>query len=77
MSAARSPATGRGRRRQRILLTGEIPSPTDPPSGCRFRTRCRRAQGLCAAADPAPPPGDLRHGAACHFPLAEPPTVTS
>ncbi|MFD5838695.1 ABC transporter ATP-binding protein [Streptomyces collinus] len=68
LSAAPSPAAG-GRRRQRILLTGELPSPADPPSGCRFRTRCPRVRDLCAETAPPPPPGAPLHGAACHFPL--------
>lgn len=75
LSAAPSPVAGGGRKRQRILLTGDIPSPADPPSGCRFRTRCRRVRDLCAVAVPAPPPGAPRHGAACHFPLEETPAV--
>ncbi|MGI5365426.1 dipeptide/oligopeptide/nickel ABC transporter ATP-binding protein [Streptomyces sp. A244] len=70
LSAAPSPVAG-GRRRQRILLTGELPSPADPPSGCRFRTRCPRVRDLCAESVPTPPPGAPLHGAACHFPLDE------
>jgi oligopeptide transport system ATP-binding protein len=76
LSAAPSPAAGGGRTRQRIVLTGEIPSPAAPPSGCRFRTRCRRARDLCAEELPAPPPPGPVHGAACHFPLEETPPVT-
>ncbi|MFJ4240499.1 ABC transporter ATP-binding protein [Streptomyces iakyrus] len=70
LSAAPSPVAG-GRRRQRILLTGELPSPADPPSGCRFRTRCPRVRDLCAESVPTSPPGAPLHGAACHFPLEE------
>ena len=60
------------RARVAIPMIGELPSPLHPPSGCPFRTRCPRAQALCAEEEPALGPFGGEHYAACHFPLQDP-----
>jgi oligopeptide/dipeptide ABC transporter ATP-binding protein len=55
-----------------VAVRGELPSPVNPPSGCRFRTRCPRAQEVCATDVPQLRPFGPGHVAACHFPLQQP-----
>jgi peptide/nickel transport system ATP-binding protein len=60
------------RAKQGVAIKGELPSPVNPPSGCRFRTRCQFAQERCAAEEPKLRSFGPGHVAACHFPLQSP-----
>jgi oligopeptide/dipeptide ABC transporter ATP-binding protein len=58
-------------------VRGELPSAIDPPSGCRFRTRCPRAEAICAEVEPGYTDFGSGHSAACHFPLQTPVTLSA
>jgi oligopeptide/dipeptide ABC transporter ATP-binding protein len=64
------------RAKEGTAIKGELPSPVNPPSGCRFRTRCPLAQEICAAEEPVLRSFGPGHVAACHFPLQTPETET-
>ena len=74
LSAIPVPDPDRAAAREHVVLSGDPPSPLDPPSGCRFHPRCPRAEARCDSEAPrlAPAPGDAaEHLTACHFPLAD------
>ncbi|HEY5437650.1 MAG TPA: ABC transporter ATP-binding protein [Acidimicrobiales bacterium] len=68
-----NPAEARSRRGRQV--TGELPSAVNPPSGCRFRTRCPKAQDVCANVEPQFQDFGGNHQAACHFPLITPVSI--
>ena len=67
LSAVPIEEPGQRGKRERIVLEGDVPSPANPPSGCRFRTRCWRAQEICAQEEPALIDRGQGHPTACHF----------
>ena len=69
LAACHFPLSDDEARRERIVLRGEVPSPIDPPSGCRFHPRCRYATEICSVEEPVLADHGGGRFAACHHPL--------
>ena len=67
ISAVPIPDPDREANKRRIVLAGDLPSPFEPPSGCLFRTRCRKATALCAETAPPEDRVSADHGVFCHY----------
>jgi peptide/nickel transport system ATP-binding protein/oligopeptide transport system ATP-binding protein len=72
LSAVPVPDPRLAREKQRQVLSGDVPSPTNPPPACRFHTRCPKCQELCTQVEPLLEPKEGGNLAACHFPLTDP-----
>jgi peptide/nickel transport system ATP-binding protein/oligopeptide transport system ATP-binding protein len=72
LSAVPVPDPRLAREKQRQVLTGDVPSPTNPPAACRFHTRCPKCQTVCTQDEPLLEPKEGGNVAACHFPLTDP-----
>jgi len=77
LNAVPVPDPAKARAQNAIKVSGELPSVVNPPSGCRFRTRCSFAQDVCAQEEPPMRAFGESQQAACHFPLRTPVTVTA
>jgi peptide/nickel transport system ATP-binding protein/oligopeptide transport system ATP-binding protein len=77
LSAAPIPDPVKQGRRERIVLKGDVPSPADPPSGCRFRTRCWKAAEICAQEEPELKKRASDHPDRCHFSEIEEKVITA
>jgi oligopeptide/dipeptide ABC transporter ATP-binding protein len=76
LSARPEASPAAARRKSRILLDGDVPSPLNPPSGCRFHTRCPRAQPVCSSDDPSGSDSGDGHRFWCHYPVERWPLAT-